>query len=177
MPCLTSAVPCLRMLSSSRASVGAVAVLALGAPSRACIRRKKAPKALWLWCRHAAASRRAVAARLAQGVVRRRRTVPPDTRWCGQRPNHDVQCCTVGQQRLSSPISRRMPQDVVAAMPAIWGKSPPVSRCRGARPAHAGWGRPRFRGRGAGGHGGPSLRSANVCREAALCRSHAAIFW
>src|SRR5437016_11507199 len=71
--------------------------MALGAPIRAFIRRKKAPKALWLWCRHAAASRRAVAARLAQGLVRRLRTLPPDTRWCWQRPNHDVKCFTVGQ--------------------------------------------------------------------------------
>src|SRR5207247_9602139 len=89
----------------SRASLWAVAVIAFGAPMRAFIRRKKAPRALWLWYKHAAASRRAVAARLAQGLVRRLNTLPPETRWCGQRPNHEVTCFTVGE-RVVSRLSR-----------------------------------------------------------------------
>jgi hypothetical protein len=96
MPRRTEAVPCLSIVSINRASVWAVAVIALGAPSRACSRRQNAPTALWRWGRAAAARRSAVAARWAQDVVRRRRTLPPETRWGGQRPHHDVPCGTGG---------------------------------------------------------------------------------
>src|SRR5216683_3850805 len=89
MPWRTYAVPYVRIVERSRASVWAVAGSAFGAPRRACIRGTTAPRALWLWEQHAAASRRAGAARWAQGVVRRRTTVPPETRWCGPRPNHE----------------------------------------------------------------------------------------
>src|SRR5262249_36810139 len=107
-----------------------VAVLAFRAPRRAFIRRKNAPQALWLGCRAAAAKRSAVAAPLAQDVVRRLRIWPPETRWGGQRPNHDVKCFTVGQRLISTPISLRMPKDVVSSRPSRWLKSTPGCRCR-----------------------------------------------
>jgi hypothetical protein len=79
----TSVVPCFRSLSSRRASVGAVAVIAFGVPHRAVIRRPQAPRALCRRGRQAAARRRAVAARCAQGFGRRENTWPPATGWGG----------------------------------------------------------------------------------------------
>ena len=51
-----------------RASLCAVAVMALGAPSWAFLRRRKAPSALLERCRALAASRSAAAARLDAGL-------------------------------------------------------------------------------------------------------------
>ena len=39
------------------------------------------------------------------GGVPRLNTLPPDTRWCGHRPNHDVKCFTLGHRLMSTPIS------------------------------------------------------------------------
>ena len=56
-PCWTYALPCCNRRETRRASVCAVAVMALGVPRRACIRRKKAPQALCAWCTLRAARR------------------------------------------------------------------------------------------------------------------------
>ena len=61
------------------ASLCAVAVMALGAPSCAFLRRKKAPRALSERYSALAASRSALAARLALGLVRELMTLPPVT--------------------------------------------------------------------------------------------------
>src|SRR5207244_11230760 len=52
--------------------------MALGVPSRAFIRRKKAPRALCAWCKLRAARRRATVTRCAPGRTRRDSTLPPE---------------------------------------------------------------------------------------------------
>ena len=61
----------------SLASLWAVAVMALGAPSWAFFRRRKAPRALAERCRALAARRNDAAARLALGLVLELMTLPP----------------------------------------------------------------------------------------------------
>ena len=63
----------------SLASLWAVAVMALGAPSCAFFRRRKAPRALSERCSALAARRKAAAARLALGLVLELITLPPPT--------------------------------------------------------------------------------------------------
>ena len=58
------------------ASLCAVAVMALGGPSCAFLRRRNAPNALLERYRALAASRSALAARLAVGLVRELMTLP-----------------------------------------------------------------------------------------------------
>ena len=61
----------------SLASLWAVAVMALGAPSWAFLRRRKAPRALSERCSALAARRNDAAARLALGLVLELITLPP----------------------------------------------------------------------------------------------------
>ena len=83
----------------------AVAVTAAGAPSRAFIRRRKAPKAPWLRCRPWAAKRNAVAARLTPGRVRLDFTRPPVFLQLGHSPSQLQNCFTVGNFDTPGPIS------------------------------------------------------------------------
>src|SRR5436190_2067506 len=70
-----------------RASLYAVAVIALGTPRRAAIRRKNAPKALLLRCSDCAATRSACAARLTPGRVLALLSLPPLFLGLGARPS------------------------------------------------------------------------------------------
>ena len=79
-----------------RASLCAVAVMALGAPRWAFLRRRKAPKALSdLWS-PLAARRKAAAARLALGLVLELITFPPVMRLWGLSPSQDAKCLALG---------------------------------------------------------------------------------
>jgi hypothetical protein len=118
-----------------------VAVIACGVPQRACIRRQHAPRARGRRCRPAAARRRAVATRLAHGVVPRAHPGPPETRWGGQRPRQAGTCGTGGHRPLSRPSSRRSVHAVGASIPSRAVRSPPVIRARAPRPATGAGGR------------------------------------
>jgi hypothetical protein len=107
-PCGTEALPCLNRRETSRASVCAVAVRALGAPRRLRSRRKKAPRAVRAWWTVRAARRRAKATRCAPGRTRRERTLPPAILCGGESPSQLQQCLTLGQRRMAVPISERM---------------------------------------------------------------------
>ena len=52
-----------------------------------------------------AATRRMLAARLAEGWVLELRRRPPETRFWGARVSQAVKWCSVGQRRMSVPIS------------------------------------------------------------------------
>src|SRR5262249_60225311 len=85
-----------------RASVCAVAVMAVGAPRRAFRRRWKAPRADRLWERELAATRSAAATRLAEGLVRPLSGLPPETLLPGARLSQEAKCFSVGH-----PVSSR----------------------------------------------------------------------
>ena len=72
-----------------RASLWAVAVMALGAPRWAFLRRRKAPRALPERCSALAARRSAAAARLALALVFELITFPPVMRLLGLSPALD----------------------------------------------------------------------------------------
>ena len=103
----------------SLASLCAVAVMALGAPSRAFFRRRKAPNALSERCSPWAASRRAAAARLALGLVFELMTRPPVMRWSGLSPSHDAKCLALGHLVMSVPISLTTFRAVKPSMPSM----------------------------------------------------------
>jgi hypothetical protein len=167
-PGWTSALPCRNRLSRRRASVCAVAVMALGGPRRPCSRRKQAPKALWEWCNVRAARRRATVTRGAPGRPRRDRTVPPDIWGWGHRPSQLQPWCTLGPRCLAVPISLRRSHAVLSSIPAMVVRSTPARRESGVRASNRGalvcLGR-----RGLGGKGGPALGSCKVARGAVLC--------
>ena len=89
----------------SLASLWAVAVMALGAPSCAFFRRRKAPRALSERCRALAARRKAAAARLALGLVLELITLPPVMRLLGLSPNQEAKCFALVHFVMSVPIS------------------------------------------------------------------------
>ena len=89
----------------SRASLCAVAVMALGAPRWAFFQRRNAPRALSERCSALAARRNAAAARLALGLVFELMTRPPVMRWSGLSPSQDVKCLALGH--LSCPCQSR----------------------------------------------------------------------
>src|SRR5439155_1937634 len=100
-PCWTYALPWRNRLETRRASLDAVAVMALGVPRRAFSRRKKAPKALWEWCKVRAARRRATVTRCAPGRTRRDSTLPPEILCWGHNPRQLQKCFTLGHRVLS----------------------------------------------------------------------------
>ncbi len=99
---------------------------AVGVPSRACIRRKQAPRALWAWCTLRAASRRATVTRGAPGRTRRDSTVPPEIVCGGHRPSQLQTCCTRGHRGMSVPISLRRTTAVPSAIPSMVVTSTPA---------------------------------------------------
>ena len=154
-------------------SLCAVAVMALGVPTRAFIRRKKAPRALCEWCKLRAARRRATVTRWAPGRTRRDRTFPPEI-WCwGHSPSQLQKCFTLGHRYMSVPISLRRIKAVFSRSPrSSSGQHPPGDR---AACGH----RTEFSlvflcRRALGGKGCPALLSAKVSRWALICRSHRA---
>src|SRR3970040_2927237 len=107
--------------------------MALGVPSRAFMRRKKAPRAEWELCRPLAANRKAVAARLAQSLVREERTLPPEILEPGHRPSQEAKCFSEGQRDISRPISEMRVRAMEVSMPSIRVGSTPEMRKGAAR--------------------------------------------
>ena len=79
-----------------RASLCAVAVIALGAPKWAFFRRRKAPRALPERCSALAARRSAAAARLPLALVFELMTLPPVIRLLGLSPSQEAKCLARG---------------------------------------------------------------------------------
>jgi hypothetical protein len=166
-----------RVATGSRpaeASLWAVAVMAVGVPRRAFLRRKKAPQARCEWCTLRAARRRATVTRCAPGRTRRDRTVPPAILCWGHSPSQRQQGVTRGHRCMSVPISLRMTTAVPSAMPSMVVRATPARRESGVRASHRGsavfvcrW--------ALGGQGWPALVSPQVCRGAVLCGSHGVI--
>src|SRR4029079_2696811 len=102
-----------------RASLCAVAVNAAGVPSRAFIRRRKAPNAPWLRCRPWAAKRNAVAARFTPGRVRLDFTRPPVFFQLGHSPSQLQNFFTVDNCDTSGAISLM----IVNAVTLLWYRS------------------------------------------------------
>src|SRR5437867_12283755 len=88
-----------------QASLRATAVMAFGVPRRARRRRKKAPRADWLWERLRTARRSAVAARLEVFLVAVLRTLPPEILLPGDKPIQEVKCFSVFHGVMSGPVS------------------------------------------------------------------------
>src|SRR5438128_10555993 len=101
-----------------RASLYAVAVIALGTPRRAAIRRKNAPSALCERWRLRAARRKALAARLAPARVAAEWTLPPDFFGLGASPSQDPKAFSLRQRLMSVPTSLSTTNAVPAAMPS-----------------------------------------------------------
>ena len=150
-PWWTAALPCGNRLETSRASLWAVAVRALGGPRRAFLRRKQAPQA-----------------RGAPGHTRRDSPWPPEIGWWGHRPSQLQQCCTRGHRGLSVPIALRRLKAVFASLPSLGVRSTPARRASGVRASQRGSLVGVCR-RALGGQGCPSLCSAQVSRGLVLC--------
>src|SRR4051794_16348655 len=100
--------------------------MALGMPRWAALRRRKAPRALLERWRDWAATRSAVAARLAVGLVRRLSTLPPLTRLLGARPSQAPKCLALGQRAMSRPVSLMIFRTEWAPSPSIAVRSTPA---------------------------------------------------
>src|SRR5450631_1023345 len=115
------------MLYTNRASLWAVAVMALGAPSLAFIRRRKAPRALRELYRVVAAILSAKAARLATGLLLPLNRLPPEILLPGHNPNQEVNCFSERQRPISKPISDTIFRAVYESMPSMRVRSTPVT--------------------------------------------------
>jgi len=77
--------------------------------------------------------RRMAATRLAEGGVRELSRRPPEILLLGVSEVQEAKWYSLGQRRMSVPISAMMCSAACGPMESIWLKSaPPVSRCRGA---------------------------------------------
>src|SRR3990170_2211812 len=112
--------------------------MAFGVPSCAFLRRKKAPRAEWELCRPLAANRKAVAARLAQSLVREERSFPSETFEPGQRPSQEAKCFSEGQRAISRPISEIRVSAMEVSMPSTRVRSVPEMQKRAERASKAG---------------------------------------
>ena len=112
----------------TQASLCAVAVMALGAPRWAFLRRRKPPRALSERCSALAARRSAAAARLAQALVLELMTLPPVMRLLGLSPSQDAKCLALGHFVISVPISLSTLSAVKPSTPSIRVRSTPVIR-------------------------------------------------
>src|SRR5919109_1168160 len=101
-----------------RASLYAVAVIALGTPRRAAIRRKNAPNALCDRCNVRAARRNALAARFAPGRVAADFSFPPDLFGLGATPSQAPNAFSLGQRLMSVPTSLSTVSAVLASIPS-----------------------------------------------------------
>src|SRR3972149_3524696 len=102
--------------------------MALDAPRRDLSRREKAPRAERQWEGLWAGTRRAAAARFAQGFVRPLSRLPPEILLPGHSPSQDAKCFSDGQRVMSRPISPRIVRAVVSAIPSMRVRSTPVTR-------------------------------------------------
>src|SRR5713101_9507845 len=96
-----------------------MAVMALGAPSRARRRRYSAPRALLLWWSVWAARRRASAARFLIRFVRRERMRPPVFLLLGHRPSQEARFLSLGKRVMSTPHSLMTVWAVKASIPSM----------------------------------------------------------
>src|SRR5438105_14585458 len=103
-----------------RAILWAVAVTASRPPERERMRRKKAPKAVLARTWVTAAMRKAWAARLALGLVRRDNTRLPDCLVAGHSDSQAVKCLTLCQGAISKPTAPASVSHVPAASPDTW---------------------------------------------------------
>src|SRR5260370_16599185 len=104
-----------------RASLYAVAVIALGTPRRDAILRKNAPKALLDFRKPCAARRKASAARLAPGRVFADNSRPPDFFGLGASPSQEPNFFSWAHRLMSSPLSPTTPPPPLSPPPS----SPP----------------------------------------------------
>src|SRR4030066_1520094 len=95
-----------------RASLCAVAVIALGAPSLARIRRKKAPSTDGLRDRLWAARRKACATRCFTWRVWTESTFPPEMRLSGQTPSQEAKWALAGDADRCAPGSAKRVETV-----------------------------------------------------------------
>src|ERR1700748_269092 len=82
--------------------------MAVGAPSRALMRRIKAPMAVLLCIAPWAASRNIPAARFLVFLDLELRTLPPLMRLSGHTLSQEQKCCSLFQQFMSKPVSEMM---------------------------------------------------------------------
>jgi hypothetical protein len=94
-----------KLWKTMRASLCAAAVMALGAPSFARIRRKYWPSHDWLRKSACAAMRSALASRWLTERVRELSTLPPLTRLSGHSPSHDANAAALRNLDRSRPTS------------------------------------------------------------------------
>src|SRR5205085_4577290 len=110
-----------------RASLCAVAVIALGAPSRERCRLRYAPSALLLRIKLQAARRSVCAARPLPRRVRLDCTLPPVFFQHGHNPSQLLKCLTVGHLVKSVPSSLTSVSACSSSIPSIAVRSTPLT--------------------------------------------------
>src|SRR5215469_8091669 len=108
--------------------------MALAIPIRIAGARENAPSAVEVFPTLIAQRRKMVATRLADGGVRELSKRPPEILLLGASEVQEAKWYSLGQRRMSVPISAMICSAACGPMESIWLKSaPPVCRCRGLR--------------------------------------------